>query len=94
MIMDKFLMYRWAQHRNETYFLFSDKVKIRSKFQALEISFHLYFVLIMTRDQLSFWAKSCKNTINLAIRTKQHNKKYYLMQFTVYKQKLGLTIVK
>ena len=65
-------------------YVFSDKMKI---FGVLEINFRRYFVPFMTRDPLNFWAKSCKNMINLAIRTKQRNKKC-IMQFTVNKRKL------
>ena len=48
----------------------------------------------MTRDPLNFWAKPCKHMMNLAIRTQQRDKKYYIMQFTVNNRKLDLTIVK
>ena len=83
MIIEKFLMYRWAQHCDETYILFSDKVKIRSRFwSSIEINFRSYFVPFITRDTLNCWANSCKNIKNLAIRTKQRDKK--ILFYAIY----------
>ena len=77
---DKFLIYsRWAQRRDETYFVFGEKVKIIG---VLEINFRYYFVPFMARDPQNFWAKSCKNMINLAIRTKQCNKN--ILYYAIY----------